>query len=78
MGGLHVATTLQALLFMRYLWICLFYFFLKALRANPLMSLCGLASYQLHLTFCFPLSSDFKPGVSVPLASVEWLFGLVA
>ena len=28
--------------------------------------------------FCFPLSSDFKPGVSVPLASVNWLFGLVA
>ena len=38
----------------------------------------GLISYQLHLTFCFPLSSDFKPGVSVPLASVNWLFGLVA
>ena len=25
-GGLHVAAALQALLFMRYLWICLFYF----------------------------------------------------
>ena len=79
MGGLYVAATLQALLFMRYLWICLFYFpCLKALRANPLMSLWGLTSYQLHLTFCFPLSSDFKPVVSVPLASVNWLFGLVA
>ena len=52
--------------------------FLKALRASPLMSLWGLASYQLHLTFCFPLSSDVKPVVSVPLASVSWLFGLVA
>ena len=52
--------------------------FLKALRANPLMSLWGLTSYQLHLTLCFPLSSDFKPGVSVPLAPVNWLFGLVA
>ena len=37
-------------------------FFLQALRASPLMSLWGLASYQLRLTFCFPLSSDFKPG----------------
>ena len=36
--------------------------FLKALRASPLMRLWGLTSYQLHLTFCFPLSSDFKPG----------------
>ena len=52
--------------------------FLKALRANPLMRLWGLTSYQLHLTFCFPLSSDFKPVVSVPLTSVNWLFGLVA
>ena len=26
MGGLYVAATLQALLFMRYFWICLFYF----------------------------------------------------
>ena len=38
----------------------------------------GLTSYQLHLTFVSPLSSDFKPGVSVPFASVNWLFGLVA
>ena len=52
--------------------------FLKALRANPLISLWGLTSYQLHLTFCFPVSSDFKPRLSVPLASVNWLFGLVA
>ena len=37
--------------------------FLQALRANPLMSLWGTyTSYQLHLTFCFSLSSDFKPG----------------
>ena len=52
--------------------------FLKALRASPLISLWGLTSYQLHLTFCFPVSSDFKPRLSVPLASVNWLFGLVA
>ena len=54
------------------------FLFLKALRANPLMRLWGLTSYQLHLAFCFPLSSDFKPGCSVPLTCVNWLFGLVA
>ena len=37
-----------------------------------------LASYQLHLTFCFSLLSDFKPGVFVPLGSVNWLFGSMA
>ena len=52
--------------------------FLKVLRANPLMSLWGLTSYQLHLTFCFSLLSDFKPGVFVPLGSVNWLFGSMA
>ena len=74
-GGLYVAATLQALLFMRYFWICLFYFLFES---SARKSLDGLASYQLHLTFCFPLSSDFKPEVSVPFASVNWLFGLVA
>ena len=49
--------------------------FLKALRANPLW---GLPLTSCILLFGFPLSSDFKPGVFVPLASINWLFGLVA
>ena len=69
MGGLYVAATLQALLFMRYFWICLFYFLFFESSARK--SFDGLTSYQLHLTCCFPLSSDFKPGVSVPFASVN-------
>ena len=53
---------------------CFIFFFESSARK----SFDGLTSYQLHLTFCFPLSSDFKPVVSVPFASVNWLVGLVA
>ena len=77
--GLYVAATLQALLFMRSLWICLSYFlFLQALRPNPLMSLWGAYLLPAASYFLFPIVKWLQTGVSVSLASVNWLFGLVA
>ena len=67
--------TTGALVHEIFLDLLVLFSFLKALRANPLM---GLPLTSCILLFCFPLSSDFKPGVSVPFASVNWLFGLVA
>ena len=51
-GGLYVAATLQALLFMRYFWICLFYFLFWKLCAQILWwaYLLPAASY-----FLFPI-----------------------
>ena len=72
MGGLYVAATLQALLFMRYFWICLFYFlFLKALRANPLMGLPLTSCILLFVSHCQVTSN---PGSLFHLhLSIGWL-----